>query len=146
MFAEQQIALSQVRLDKANEDLETSRDNLNGGKYNAAVNRAYYAMFHAMRSVFALVSIDFKSHQAALGYFNKEYVNTGAFDPKYFKMIRSAFSLRGKSDYEDYFNANEEEAVEHVVNAKRFIEAVEAYIEKCIQPQAEDEYEPEIGD
>ena len=43
--------LSQYRLQRAQEDLETARLNYENGMYKAAVNRSYYAIFHAIRAV-----------------------------------------------------------------------------------------------
>ena len=45
--------LSELRLAKAREDLDTALDNLKSGKYRASVNRSYYAVFHALRAVTA---------------------------------------------------------------------------------------------
>ena len=46
--------LSKYRLEKAKEDLRTARDNFAKGSYRVAVNRAYYAIFHAIRAITAL--------------------------------------------------------------------------------------------
>ena len=48
--------LSKYRFEKAVEDWTTAKDNLLNQKYRAANNRAYYAIFHAMRSVLSLRS------------------------------------------------------------------------------------------
>ena len=65
------INLSQVRIENAKEDLLTATENLEAGRYRSANNRAYYSMFHAIRSLLALDGIDFKKHSQLLGYFNK---------------------------------------------------------------------------
>lgn len=41
--------LSRYRLKRAQEDLETAKLNYENGMYKAAVNRTYYAIFHAIR-------------------------------------------------------------------------------------------------
>lgn len=43
-----QMILSQYRLERAKEDLETARLNYTNGMYKAAVNRSYYSIFHAI--------------------------------------------------------------------------------------------------
>ena len=41
-------AYAQLRLERAREDLATARDNIGHGYFRAAVNRAYYAVFHML--------------------------------------------------------------------------------------------------
>ncbi len=48
------IDLSRYRLETAKEDLKTAKDNLRDGNLRASVNRSYYTIFHALRSVLAL--------------------------------------------------------------------------------------------
>jgi uncharacterized protein (UPF0332 family) len=79
MLDENSVALSRTRLKKAHEDLRTAEIVKDAGIYNAANNRAYYAIFHAIRAALALDSVDFKSHSKVIGYFNKNYVHNGVF-------------------------------------------------------------------
>ena len=65
---------ARYRLNKAKETLETARMIFNDGKdFTSANNRAYYAIFYAIRAVLAIEEIDFKRHKDVLAYFNKEY-------------------------------------------------------------------------
>ena len=70
--------------------------------YKGAANRSYYAVFHCMRSVLALSSIDFSKHSAVCAYFRKEYIKTGIFDVSMSDIISEAFDIRSDSDYNDY--------------------------------------------
>ena len=45
--------LSAYRLDRAKEDLEAARGNHQLGFYKVAINRSYYAIFHAINAVHA---------------------------------------------------------------------------------------------
>lgn len=138
MLIEQQVILSKLRLQNANEDYIIAKNLLNEGHYKAANNRAYYSMFHAIRAVLALESKDFKRHAQVIGYFNKEYIHAGHFEPRFFKIIKAASKSRTNSDYEDYYVATKEEADENVSNAKLFLAATESYV-AC---RMEQEYEP----
>lgn len=138
MLSEQQVILSKLRLQSANEDHTTAKSLLHDGHYKAANNRAYYAMFHAIRAVLALESKDFKRHAQVMGYFNKEYIHAGHFEPHFFEIIKTASKSRTNSDYEDYYIATKEEANGNVSNAKLFLEAVESYIAR----RMENEYIP----
>ena len=55
--------LANHRLDQAKEDLLASKTLYEAKLYKSANNRAYYAIFHAIKSVLALEPIDFKRHK-----------------------------------------------------------------------------------
>lgn len=56
------LDLSYYRLERAGEDLQTAKNNYEDGNYRAANNRAYYSIFHSLRSVMALDQYDSKKH------------------------------------------------------------------------------------
>ena len=63
---------SKYRLNKAKETLETARMIFNEGKdFTSANNRAYYAIFYAIRAVLAIEEVDFKRHKDVLAYFSR---------------------------------------------------------------------------
>ncbi|MCL2436833.1 MAG: HEPN domain-containing protein [Clostridiales bacterium] len=126
------INLSQYRLEKAKETYLTAFDNLAGSKYLDANNRAYYSIFHSMRALLALDGVDFKRHSGVISYFREKYIKTNIFDDKYSDIIGKASVIRGKSDYEDFYIASKDEAIEQVDNAKIFYEAVADYIKNHI--------------
>jgi len=98
------------------------------GKYNAAVNRAYYAIFHVIRAVLALDGVDFKKHSGVLSYFNKEYLATDRFDRKYSVIIKKASVIRNAGDYSDFFDTCQEEAEDIVQKAAEFHEVIKQYV------------------
>lgn len=135
MLNECQVILSNLRLSKAREDVDVAEEVLHSGHYKAANNRAYYCIFHCIRAVLALESIDFKSHSQVIGYFNKNYIHAGHFDSLTFEAIAFASKSRNNSDYEDYYVATKEEAESNIANAKLFLEAVESYIARRIKEE-----------
>ncbi len=64
--------LSNYRMDKARQDLETAKMNLENNKLAQSVNRSYYAIFHALRSLIAYDIFDSKRHSSIIGFFNKK--------------------------------------------------------------------------
>ena len=74
MLYEDKISLSKVRLQTATSCLEDSRALIESGGYKSAVNRSYYAVFHAMRAVLALDSFDSKKHSGIISEFRKNYI------------------------------------------------------------------------
>ncbi len=120
--------LSNHRLEQAKENLEEAELLYNASKYKGANNRAYYAIFHSIKSVLALEPIDFKKHKDVQAYFNKNYVNTEIFPKKIGHKIAEASKFREDSDYDDEFIVNPEETKEQINTARELIELVEKYI------------------
>ena len=71
------IDLSRYRLETAKEDLKTAKDNLRDGNLRASVNRSYYAIFHALRSVLALEQFDSGKHSGIICAYQSELCKDG---------------------------------------------------------------------
>ena len=110
--------VSFYRFGKAVNSIRTAEELLDNGNLSFAQNRAYYAAFDAIRSVTALDNFDSSKHSGIISYFNQNYVKTGIFPAEVSKIIRMAFMLREKSDYEDFYEPDYEdtELVIHQVN------------------------------
>ncbi|MBD5454461.1 MAG: HEPN domain-containing protein, partial [Lachnospiraceae bacterium] len=75
-----QLQLSQYRMERAKEDIVTAKVNIDNGLYKGAVNRSYYAIFHAIRAVNVLDGFDASKHSAVIAHFNQFHVHTGDFE------------------------------------------------------------------
>ena len=122
-------SFSKYRLDKAKETLETAKMIFKEGKdFSSANNRAYYAIFYAIRAVLAIKEIDFKRHKDVLAYFNKEYVNKQIFPKIIGRKISQAQRIREDSDYDDEYEPSFEKTEQQIKTAEELIELVENYI------------------
>lgn len=72
------IDLSRYRLQKAKETLASAKRDMDAEDYASANNRAYYAIFHAMRAVLALNGEDYKKHSAVISRFTLNYLKPEA--------------------------------------------------------------------
>lgn len=122
------LALSNYRLEQAKENLEEAEVLFNIKKYKGASNRAYYAIFHAMKSVLALRQIDFKKHSSVIAYFNKEFFAKDIFPRQLGKGVSEARFFREKSDYVDFYIITKEECSNQIETAKEMIECVQKYV------------------
>lgn len=120
--------LSRYRLERAREDLETAELNCENGMYKAAVNRSYYSIFHAIRAVNVLDEFDASKHSSVIAHFNQYHVHTGDFSIDTYKIIDSAYRIREKCDYSDFFVVSREEAKAQIQKAGQFILKVEEYL------------------
>ena len=121
---------SKYRLNKAKETLETARMIFNEGKdFTSANNRAYYAIFYAIRAVLAIEETDFKRHKDVLAYFNKEYVNKEIFPKMIGRKISQAQRIREDSDYDDDYEPSLEKTEQQINTAGELVDLVEKYID-----------------
>ncbi len=116
------------RLEQAKEDLRTSKLLHREQIYKAANNRAYYSIFHAIRSILALEPIDFKRHKDVIAYFNQNYVNTEIFPRSMGRRIARANQVREDSDYDDEFTVDPDNTLVQIQTAEDLIKLVEEYI------------------
>lgn len=122
--------LSAYRYSKALEDLAASEIMLKESLYKVSINRSYYAIFHAMRAITALVGYDSSKHSGIIAYFNQNFVKTGEFDKDSSRIVKKASFLREKSDYQDFYIASKQEAEMQLEDAKIFLFTVEKYLRK----------------
>ncbi len=121
--------LSKYRFERSMEDLEDARIMFENGRYKNALNRAYYAVFHAMRAVAALDGFDSSKHSGIIAHFNQNYVRTEIFPKEMSKIIKVVSENREQADYLDFFVASREDAAEQIERAKAFVETIKTYLE-----------------
>lgn len=68
------------------------------------------------------------ANSGVIAHFNQEYVKTGVFEKEASKIIRNASELREQADYEDFYEATQEEASDVFMQASQFILEVECYL------------------
>lgn len=120
--------LSRHRLEQAKENLIAAKLLYDSLLFKSANNRAYYSIFHSIKSVLALEPIDFKRHKDVQAYFNKNYVSKELF-PRYMgRKIAQASTIREDSDYDDDFIVDSEKTLEQIKTAEELIDLVEDYI------------------
>lgn len=125
------------RLEKAKQVLDTAEHNLKDLKdYASANNRAYYAIFYAIRAVLVLEEKDFKKHKDVIAYFNQYYVHTEVFPKKIGRKISQAQYVREKSDYDDKYEPSAEKTEQQIETARELIILVEKYINEKIGNQS----------
>lgn len=120
--------LAAYRLENARTMLADARTLTDAGSYKSGNNRAYYAIFHAVRALLALEGLDFKKHSAVIAHFQNQYVRTGIFGKEYSSILAKASTIRNDSDYNDFFIASREDTQKQIENADKFITAIEEYM------------------
>ena len=123
-------ALSKYRFEKAQKNIKVAESLFADDFYAAALNRAYYALFDALRAVNALDKFDSSKHSGVISHFNQYHVKMGEFDTSVSSTIRMAARLRERSDYEDFYEPDQEEAKETIEATKELVESVREFLVK----------------
>ena len=121
---------AKYRIERAREDLEAAHLLYDAGNYRIANNRAYYAIFHAMRAVLVFDNFDSSKHSGVIAEFRRRYIKEGIFPIEISKMIGSAFTIRNASDYDDMFIASKSETEEQINNAEYVSRILSEYISR----------------
>ena len=129
--------LASFRLQQARECLELAEVALAANSFKGSANRSYYCIFHAMRAVLALDRFDSKKHSGVISAFRQNYVKTGIFTADISDIIRTSFTVRNESDYEDFYIISKEKVTEQLENAKTFLTAIEDYLAPKLQDVSE---------
>lgn len=124
------MELSKYRFTCCREALEDASIMFEAGRYKNALNRSYYAIFHAIRSVNALQGFDSSKHSGVIAYFNQNYVKTGIFPKEVSKIIKVASEKRERADYLDFYVASRDEAQLQIERATEFEILVEEYLKR----------------
>ncbi len=124
-------SLLAYRLKEAEETLADAEWMLqNGLSPRSITNRAYYAMFYAILSLFLKAGIKAKTskHAGVISVFDKEFIHAGKLDVRYSKTLHKIFEARQTIDYKELAEVSVEEASDHVKYAREFVDAVKKAI------------------
>ena len=119
---------ARYRIERSKEDLDAAHLLFDNGNYRIANNRAYYAIFHAMRAVLVYDNFDSSKHSGIIAEFRRRYIKAGVFPDKISKMIGSAFTIRNSSDYDDMFIVSKSDTEEQLANADYIYDVISKYL------------------
>lgn len=126
------IDLAKYRIRKA-KDLLTQADILyNNNKFDGSINRSYYAIFNAIKSILALLELDSSKHKGVLSYFDLYFVKTLIIDKQYSKIAHEAFDIRQDNDYEDFYEPTQDDAISQLNNARSLVAELEIKLDQII--------------
>jgi uncharacterized protein (UPF0332 family) len=108
-------------LDKASRTVRSAEVLAADGDFDAAVSRAYYAMFYAAEALLLMESLTYSSHAGVIAGFGREFTKTGRVPAEYHRFLRESAEARTISDYEIRPGFNHATAAEQIARAIRFV-------------------------
>ena len=118
--------LVSYRLDRASETLEEARIVANAGRWNACVNRLYYACLYGVAALLVKDGLASRKDTGVRGLFDKQYVKTGKAPKDLARIYNDLFERRQEGDYIDFVSFNETQVFPWISRAKKSVEHITA--------------------
>lgn len=125
--SERQIVVN-LELGKAKRTFDDMSFCLQEAKWEAAANRLYYALFHAVSALLISDGHNVKSHRGTMALFGEHYIRTGIFDRKDGALFSDLVIMRDNADYNCFFEATEEKLTPYIEPTRQLIAKIASYI------------------
>jgi uncharacterized protein (UPF0332 family) len=112
--------------------MEDARILANAGRWNACVNRLYYACFYVVSSLLVRHGLSSSKHTGVRSLFNKHYVKTGKIPKDLARIYNDLFERRQEGDYIDFVRFQESQVLPWISEAEQLIEHITSLVEKEI--------------
>ncbi len=121
--------ISQKELIRAKKALLAAKTLLENQLYEDCVSRAYYAVLHAAKAALATKDIEPESHNAVKRMFGLHLIKTGEIEKDFAKILTAEQEDRAICDYNIYIEIEQDRAHKRVLDAERFVERIEKYLQ-----------------
>ncbi|MGB0880846.1 MAG: HEPN domain-containing protein [Polaribacter sp.] len=118
------------RLQRSKESYEESLILAREERWNAVINRLYYACFYSVIALLIKNNIETRSHDGARTQFGLHFVKTEKINRSLGKLFSKLFDYRQKGDYGDMFDFDEELTKPLITEVKLFISTIENLLNK----------------
>jgi uncharacterized protein (UPF0332 family) len=112
----------------AKRNLAEMRSMFENRHYYGTINRAYYAMFHAVSALLLLDGKRYKKHSGVITAFGRDYAKAGLVPKEYSELLNKAYDARNKADYDVDMVIDEKMAELYCQKAEELV----AFIEKMV--------------
>ena len=116
------------RFQRAVESFDEALIMAKNNRWNAVINRLYYACFYAVIAVLLKSNIETQTHDGARSQFSLHYVKAGKVDKKYGKLFTKLFDFRQKGDYGDLYDYDEMIVKPLIDEVQGFIKELEKFV------------------
>lgn len=118
------------RLARARETLEDARILAKAGRWNACVNRLYYACFYAITALLVHEGLSSSKHAGVRSLFNRQYVKTGKVPKNLARIYNDLFERRQEGDYIDFVRFQESQVLPWIPKAEALVGFVASLLKK----------------
>jgi uncharacterized protein (UPF0332 family) len=122
--------LIRYRIEQARETIDVVDLLWKNNKLSPAVNRIYYGLFYSLLALALKYNFETSKHQQLVGWFNKEFINTGLIPKNFGRILRDAYENRTSGDYDSFVEFDQKEVLQLFADMKLFIEHIEFFLKK----------------
>ena len=113
--------LIRYRMARAQETLEEAHILADSGRWNACVNRLYYACFYAISALLVRDGLSSSKHAGVRSLFNRQYVKSGKIPKDLASIYNDLFERRQEGDYIDYVTFQESQVLPWISKAEALV-------------------------
>ena len=111
-------------MDKAQEDLQSAKDNFSSGRYSNAIRDAYFSCFHAFSSILFKEGRTFRKHKEVRSALHRDFIRNNRLDVSWGRHYDWLFENRQKADYRPMVQFDPEQVRDIVDKSVEFIAAM----------------------
>jgi uncharacterized protein (UPF0332 family) len=116
-------------LRKAQRYLESAKLLRDSGDCDSAVSRAYYAAFYLAEVLLDRLGLSYSSHRGVISAFGLEFAKTNRLEPRFHRLLISAFEKRQRADYLADAGLDAGEVGQLIEDVESFARAARAWLE-----------------
>ena len=120
----QRRELVQYRIKRAYDTLEDARILLKAERWNACINRLYYACFYAVSALLAQKNLHSSKHSGVRSLFNLHFVKTHKVTKQHATTYNDLFERRQESDYVDFVSFESAQIRPLMAKAESFVDFI----------------------
>jgi uncharacterized protein (UPF0332 family) len=122
---EEKKAIINYRRQKAYDSLKEVDALVKLAFWNLAGNRLYYAVYHMASALLLDKGFSAHTHSGVIHLIGQNFIAKGFLDKSYGRLFTRLFDLRQSGDYDDLYDATEEEIVPLIEKTESFIRAMD---------------------
>lgn len=108
-------------LAKAKRYIQSAHLLMNDNDLDSAASRLYYAMFYVAETLLDAKGLSFSSHRGVISAFGQHFAKTGELDPRFHRILITAFAKRQLGDYAATSGISCQEVGEMLTEAQDFL-------------------------
>ena len=120
------------RMQRAEETLQDARILAGAERWNACVNRLYYACFYAVSALLVADGLSSSKHSGVRSLFNREYVKSGDIPKELARSYNDLFERRQEGDYIDFVSFEETQVTPWIPKAEKLISHIAVLVRERI--------------
>lgn len=128
MITENRDDYIQYRFRRALDTYEEAIILASNNRWNAVINRLYYACFYSVIALLLKRNIETQTHDGARIQFGLHFVKNGLIEKSFGRLYTKLFDFRQKGDYGDMFDFDEETTMPLIGQVKEFLSQIENLI------------------